>query len=159
MSQKSLIIYKSVFHGNTEKVAKAMAEVLNAELVEPHEIGADNLLKYDLIGLGSGIYNIKHHEDVLNFVDELPKMEGKKAFIFSTSGLRSIRIFHSFNKHLEKRLLEKGFNIIGKFSCRGYDNNGLLRLIGGINRGRPNENDLEKARRFARNLKASLLGD
>ncbi|MFX0068935.1 MAG: flavodoxin family protein [Promethearchaeota archaeon] len=159
MSQKSLIVYKSVFHGNTEKVAKAIAGVLNAKLVEPHEIGIDRLLEYDLIGLGSGIYNIKHHKDVLDFVDELPKMEGKKAFIFSTSGLRSIRIFHSFNKHLEKRLLEKGFDIIGEFSCRGFDNNGLLRLIGGINKGRPNENDLKKAREFARNLKTSLVKD
>ena len=114
-------------------------------------------IEYDLIGLGSGIYNIRHHEDVLNFVDDLPKMKGKKVFIFSTSGLRRFRIFHSFNKHLEKRLLEKGFDIIGEFSCRGFDNNGLLRLIGGIHRGRPNENDLRKAREFARDLKTSIV--
>ena len=157
MTLKSLIVYKSVFHGNTKKVAKEIAEVLDAKLVEPHEIAADHLLEYDLIGLGSGIYNIRHHEDVLNFVDDLPKMKGKKVFIFSTSGLRRFRIFHSFNKHLEKRLLEKGFDIIGEFSCRGFDNNGLLRLIGGIHRGRPNENDLRKAREFARDLKTSIV--
>lgn len=159
MSPKSLIIYKSVFHGNTKKVAKVMADVLNAKLAEPHEIGKDHLQEYDLIGLGSGIYSIKHHKDILNFVDELPKMKGKKAFVFSTSGLRRIRIFHSFNKHLEKRLLEKGFDIVGEFSCRGFDNNGLLRLIGGINKGRPNENDLGRAREFARDLKTSLAED
>jgi len=35
---ENLIIYISTHHGNTEKVAKAMAEVLSAELVKVYDV-------------------------------------------------------------------------------------------------------------------------
>jgi len=41
---------------------------------------------------------------------------------------------------------------VGEFSCRGWDTNGWLEKIGGINKGHPNEKDLERARRFAERL-------
>ena len=37
---KTLIIYESVHHGNTEKIAKAMAGILEADLLKPDEIDA-----------------------------------------------------------------------------------------------------------------------
>jgi Flavodoxins len=75
---KTLIIYISIHHGNTEKVAKAMTEVLNAKLVKPYEVDTTTLSRYDLIGFGSGIYFGKHHENLLRFVDSLPMQENKK---------------------------------------------------------------------------------
>ena len=53
---KTLIICVSIHHGNTEKIAKAMAEVLNAKLVKPNEVNINELAKYYSIGFGSGIY-------------------------------------------------------------------------------------------------------
>jgi len=49
----------------------------------------------------------------------------------------------------------RGFTIAGEFSCRGWDTFGLLKLIGGINKGRPDEQDLKRAEDFARHLKDS----
>lgn len=39
---------------------------------------------------------------------------------------------------------------------KGFDSVGLLKLIGGINRGRPDENDLKRAECFAIKLLSDL---
>jgi flavodoxin len=152
---KALIIYISVHHGNTEKIAKVMANILDAALLQVKQADADILEQYDLIGFGSGIYFGKHHKSLLDFVDKLPMFGNKKVFIFSTSGLRKIWLVHDFDKALEERLRRKGFNIIGEFSCRGLDTYRATKLVGGINKGRPNVQDLKQAEDFARGLKVS----
>ena len=150
---KTLIIYISVHHGNTERVAKAMANILDANLLPVEQVDASMFEQYDLIGFGSGIYVGKHHESLLDFVDRLPMLRNKKAFIFSTSGLRKIRFIHNFDRPLREKLHRKGFDIIGEFSCRGLDTYRATRLVGGINKGRPNAEDLKQAENFARSLK------
>ena len=152
---KALIIYISVHHGNTEKVAKAMANILDATLLEVKQANTSMLEQYDLIGFGSGIYFGKHHESLLDFVDRLPMLKHKKAFIFSTSGLRKIPFIHNFDKPLKERLQRKGFDIIGEFSCRGLDTYRATKLVGGINKGRPNAEDLRQAEDFAGGLRNS----
>ena len=153
---KALLIYISVHHGNTEKVARNMASILDADLVPVKQADASMLEQYDLIGFGSGVYYGKHHENLLGFVDRLPVVRNKKAFIFSTSGLRKMPLVHDFDKSLKERLRQKGFDIIGDFSCRGYDTSRAAMILGGINRGRPNVRDLRRAEDFARRIKNSL---
>jgi flavodoxin len=145
---ENLIIYISTHHGNTKKVAKAMAEVLNAELVKVCDVDITALSKYDLIGFGSGIYWGKTHKDLLSLVDKLPFLKNKKAFVFYTSGEDK----SDSDRELREKLLAKGFDIIGAFSCPGWDTWGPLRIFGGKCQGRPNTEDLEKARNFATNL-------
>ena len=118
----------------------------------------NTLSRYDLIGFGSGIYYHKHHGSLLNLVERLPDLKGKKAFIFSTSGVSKLWHFSDFHKPLREKLLEKGFDIIGEFDCRGWDTVGPFKLIGGISKGRPNEEDLEQAMSFARRLKDNMKG-
>jgi len=150
---KTLIIYISIHHGNTKKIVKAMAKVIGAELVKPYQVDVNALAKYDLIGFGSGIYYHKHHESLLKLVERLPELKGKKTFIFSTSGMSKKWHFSDFHNPLKEELLEKGFNIIGEFDCRGWDTYGPFKLIGGISKGRPNEKDLKEAKNFASKLK------
>jgi flavodoxin len=146
---KTLIIYASVHHQNTEKVARAMAEELGADLTPIKEAQPGNLLAYDLIGFGSGIYYGKFHRTLLQFVEALPAIAGKRAFMFSTSGEGGTE------RHvaLKELLISRGFTVTGEFSCKGWDTWGPLKLTGGINKGRPNEQDLAEARLFARGLK------
>ena len=73
-------------HKNTEKIANVMEEVLNAKLVKPNEVNINKLSKYVLVGFGSGIYIGEHNKSLLNVIDKLPDLKGKKAFIFSTRG-------------------------------------------------------------------------
>jgi flavodoxin len=142
---KTLIICESVHHGNTKKVADSMAGPLQAEVKKPGEIDAGKLAGYDLIGFGSGIYMGKHHKNLLKLVDGLPKMN-KKVLIFSTSGAKDGLKYH---KALKAKLVEKGFTVVDEFNCLGWDTVGPLVLIGGLNKGRPDEVDLEKAKQFA----------
>jgi flavodoxin len=153
---KALMIYISVHHGNTERVAGTMAKILDADLVQVNQVDTNMLERYDLIGFGSGIYFGKHHESLLDFVDKLAVVKNRKAFIFSTSGLRKIPFVHDFDKPLRKKLQRKGFDITGEFSCRGLDTYRATKLVGGINKGRPDANDLKQAEDFARGLKDSL---
>jgi flavodoxin len=152
---QALIVCISVHHGNTEKVAEAMANILDADLVQVKQADANMLERYGLIGFGSGIYYGRHHESLFDFVDKLPVVRDKKAFIFSTSGLRKIPLIHDFNKPLRKKLQQKGFDIVAEFSCRGLDTYRAAGFVGGVNKGRPNGDDLKQAERFARCLKNS----
>jgi flavodoxin len=146
---KTLIIYMSYHHQNTEKIAKAMAEELGADVVPVAQAHADALAAYDLIGFGSGIYFWKFHEMLLQFVESLPAVTGTRAFIFSTAGRAGTEKHAAFKELVASR----GFLIVGEFSCEGYNTYGPLRLVGGRNKGRPNEEDLAHAREFAHGLK------
>ena len=146
---KTLIIYASVHHQNTEKVAKVMAEVLGADLVPIGQAQPETLTAYDLIGFGSGIYYRKVHTTLLQFAEALLPVSGKQAFIFTTSGDGKVERQVAIKELLEKR----GFSIVGNFSCKAWNTWGPLKLIGGTNKGRPDEKDLEEARIFARGLK------
>ena len=143
---KTAIIYVSFHHGNTKKVAEVIAKPLDAKLISPQD--AVSLEEFGLVGFGSGVYYWKHHELILNFVDKLPKANGKKAFIFSTSGTGGT----DYHKTLRSKLVEKGFEIIGEFACEGYDTWFILKLFGGKNPGRPNAKDLKDAEDFALEL-------
>ena len=146
---KSLIIYKSVHHGNTKKIAEVIADELGAELCSPKEVSLSALNGYELIGFGSGIYGVGHHKEIRDLVRRLPLAKGKKAFVFSTSGTGS----REFSRVLISQLSKKGYKVIGDFACRGFDTFGPLKLIGGISKGKPDAEDLSQAREFARTLK------
>jgi hypothetical protein len=57
-------------------------------------------------------------EDML---EALPAVTGKRAFIFSTSGGGEIQT-HAAPKKL---LMNRGFSIVGDFSCKGWTTWGL----------------------------------
>jgi flavodoxin len=146
---KTIIVYTSVHHQNTEKVAKVMADELGADLFPIGKVQPAKVAEYDLVGFGSGIYYGKHHSMLLDFVDLLPERSGTRAFVFSTSGEGGT----ARHAALKEKLGKHGFTIIDEFACKGWDTWGPMKLIGGINKGRPNEYDLEGARLFARELK------
>jgi len=149
---KTLIVCHSYHHGNTKKVADVMAAMLQAEVVTPDDVNAEMLDSYDLIGLGSGIAFGKHYKQLHDLVDRLPPLN-KNVFIFSTRGARRLSYFH---RALSNQLKEKGWTVVGEFSCRGFDTYGITKLIGGVAKGRPNEQDLRDAQGFAQFLAKSL---
>jgi flavodoxin len=147
---KKLIVCQSYHHGNTKKIADAMGAVLDAEVIKPPDASAERLGAYDLIGFGSGIAFGKHYKGLLKCVGALPAFD-KKAFIFSTRGAPRQGSHHDA---LNDLLTSKGLTIVGEFSCRGWDTYvPIFKLIGGIARGHPNEQDLRDVREFAQGLK------
>lgn len=150
---KTLIICESYHHGNTKKIADAMADVMHADVKKSGEVEAKTIEGYDLIGFGSGIYMGKSHKNLLKLADSLPKIE-KRAFIFSTAGGANENM--KDHKALKEKLEAKGFRIVDEFSCRGFDTFGPLFIIGGLNKGKPDEKDVENAKQFAMKLNTSM---
>jgi flavodoxin len=160
---KSLLVLYSFHHHNTEKVARVFARVLDADIKTPRQVDPDALKAYagGLIGFGSGIYSDQHHTSLLNLVDRLPHVTGGKAFIFSTSGAPAFALdgghgedyIHTAHASLKAKLQSRGYVILDEFICPGWNTNKFLRLFGGINKGRPNAEDLKRAEAFARRLK------
>ena len=150
---KALIILFSYHHNNTEKVANTIAHVLDAQVKSPEQVDPDMLHEYDLVGFGSGIYGDQHHESLLRLVDRLHPVTGANAFLFSTSAM--INEWKVSNDHsaLREKLQSKGYTIVDEFACKGFNTNSFLRYIGGINKGRPNSEDLKNAEEFANKLK------
>jgi flavodoxin len=153
---KSLLILYSYHHNNTKKIAKVIAKVLDAEIKIPEQTLPEEVQEYDLVGFGSGIYSAKHHESLLDLADKLPKVNKKKAFIFSTSALTNKKKVVKDHSLLKEKLQLKGYTILDNFQCKGFNTNSFIKYFGGINKGRPNAKDLKLAEGFAVNLKESL---
>lgn len=154
-NMKTLIVLYSYHHHNTEKIARVFAKVLDSQIVNPLKTNPQETQKYDLVGFGSGIDSDKHYKPLLDFVDKLPEVNAKNAFIFSTSGIPMAEKSYMPKCHalLKEKLISKGYLIVDEFICRGFNTNVFLKYIGGLNKGHPNETDLENAKNFAKKLK------
>ena len=139
-----LIIYKSYHRMNTEKVAKAMAQAMNATLKKVGEVGPEDLAGYDLIGIGSGIYAGKYHKSLFKLIEKIPRLE-KDVFLFHTAGGPE----EKYDQPMKELLMKKGARVVGEFRCPGAA--GLLGFTW-ANKGHPDEQDLENARAFAKGL-------
>ena len=145
---KTAICYYSRHHGNTRKVAEAMALEGGADLIDVTTRQTVRLEEYDCVGFASGIYGFEFHRAVTAFARQyLP--EGKPVFFVCTYGaLRGAGA-----KELEKLARERGCPVLGTFGCKGYDTFGPFRLVGGIAKGHPDEQDLKNAREFFREMR------
>ncbi|OHD75950.1 MAG: hypothetical protein A3J97_02885 [Spirochaetes bacterium RIFOXYC1_FULL_54_7] len=147
--------------GGTAKLAQAMAEVFGARLASPRQVNAEELLDYSLVGFGSGIFDQMHHASILEFIESLPELPGRKVFIFSTSGVsRQFAIDHEIDDPhttLRESLLVKGFELVGEYNCAGFNDNSFLKLFGGMNKGKPDAQDIAQAKVFAGELKRHYL--
>ncbi len=150
---RSLIILFSYHHNNTEKVANAIARVLDAQVKTPKQVDLEEFHEYDMVGFGSGIYSDKHHESLLRLADRLSPVTKANAFLFSTSAMVNDEKVADDHAALREILHSKGYTIVDEFACKGFNTNSFLRFIGGINKGRPNSEDLKNAEEFANNLK------
>jgi flavodoxin len=141
---KILLVVESKHLGNTLKIAKAMAEVAPITITNIENAKAYNFNEFNIVGFGSGIYMGKHDKRLLKFVEGLCD---KKAysFVFSTSGGAD---FEKNNKTLVNLLTNKNKIVLGTFACKALDKFFILRLMGGFNKGLPNEHDFQNAKDF-----------
>ena len=142
-----LIIYHSEHHGNTKKIAKAMAEKINADILKAADVNLNKFEEYDIVGFGSGVYNGKLHKELSEILSKLSQQDDKKAFIFSTTGSKTYSSMA--HERFRPMLEEKGFEVIGEFSCLGFD---TALTKEGINKGRPNKQDIKDAEDFIVNI-------
>jgi flavodoxin len=136
---KSLVVYFSR-GSNTAKVAGAIANELGCEAVDVAKV-KPGVSGVDMLVVGSGTYGGMPGPSILEFLKGIPQVTGSRAAVFVTSagpGPRSL-------PRIKGALEEKGYTVISSFDCRGKF---ML-----ANRSHPDENDLDNARAFARELK------
>lgn len=143
MNKEVLIICHSIYRGNTRKLASAMARKINCRSVTVEEAISNDLQRYQYIGLGSGIYFTAHHPKIFELLTFLNSEQ--RVFLFSTHGAPFLGKYHVA---LKTALENQKISVLGEFSCRGYDCTGPFIIIGGGNKGKPNEFDLRRAERF-----------
>jgi flavodoxin len=153
---KALVVVFSYHHGNTEKIAHAVANVLGAPVKTPQQVNPGEIAEYDLVGFGSGIYSATFDPSVLDLADRLPHAAGKKAFLFSTYGAPAFIANREFieknHQQIREKLNTKGYSVIGEFGCAGWNTNSFLHYFGGLNKGKPDADDLLNAEAFARDM-------
>ncbi len=137
MSDVSVIVYSR--GGNTRRLADAIAGELDVKAVD---VKAVKLGDAKVIFLGTGTYGGKPGKEMLDFI-EGNDFTGRKVAIFYTSA----------NPHghtglvdtMTTALKNKGAAVPGIYHAPG-------KFIIFMNRGRPNDEDIAGARKFARDM-------
>lgn len=137
------IIYVSIHHGNTKKLMDGIAEHCKVDLIKVSDAEKVDLLKYDVVGFASGIYKGAFHKSISEFVEKNPELPDK-IFTIHTSGIGNKKYAKGFVSLLEKY----NHTVIGSYSCKGYDTFGLWKRIGGIAKGHPTPDDINKGVEF-----------
>ncbi|MBC2575310.1 flavodoxin domain-containing protein [Peptostreptococcus canis] len=157
---KILVVYYSVHHGNTKKIIDYLAENCEIDTLniannrkEIDEVNSNNihiedkLGSYEKIILGSGIYYGKISKEIYSWLDKnIDTIKNKSIYAIITSGLVTV----NYGGDLEKYLDNNGMELKSKFHCKGFDTYGPWKLIGGISKGHPDENDLKNALKFVK---------
>ena len=125
--------------GNTRKIAEAIAAELDVSAEDVKTKGGS--AKDSFLLLGSGNYFPLPGRGFKKFVAS-NDFNGRQVALFGTSGGGKGREVAA----LEKMVTAKGAKVTGKFYCKG-------KLFFFINRKHPDSDDLENARKFARELK------
>ncbi|MDO5734466.1 MAG: flavodoxin domain-containing protein [Eubacteriales bacterium] len=142
---KIAVIFRSKHHGNTKFLLNELAREIPMDLYEVASFDKDDFSEYAAVGFASGIYAWQMDKSLYKLIDSELSLP-QKVFVIYTSGMASQNLAKGFSKKLEK----KGKELLGVFGCKGHDSFGPFKVIGGINKGRPNSRDLAAAAEFIR---------
>lgn len=136
------IVYSSTHHGNTEKVLNKIKEKFpETVLIKAGDFNPDDFNHYEAIGFASGIFYFKFAKSVDKLFEQALVSTVQKLFFIYTAGA----VNAGFEKTLRKKTEQNGKICLGIFGCKGFDTFGPLKLIGGLNKNRPNEKDFKNA--------------
>ncbi len=135
--------------GNTRRVAQAMAEAFRqaghaTRTISLKKATPQDANTGDLLGVGSPCFSSQAPTPVKAFLQSLPPLENRRAFVFATSGGAPGRVLYDL-AHL---LQGKGAEVVGGFLTRGELHHPAPCLSGRMP-DRPNTKDLAQARHFA----------
>ena len=144
---KTAVVYYSEHHGNTKKLLDAIAAKHDVTLIDVTKAPETDLSGYDRIGLASGIYYSSFAKQLLAYAEEhLP--EGKDVFYIYTHGAPKGMFLNAVRKIAEAKHCRE----LGDYHCQGYDTFGPFKLVGGIAKGHPTEDEISGAVSFYEGL-------
>ena len=146
----TIVIYKSKY-GGTKKYAEWISEELGCEIVDAKTIKIDDILKYDKIVYGGGLY-----AEIINCVHMLTKnmdkLKDKKIAVFTT-GLTPPSCRDYYDKMVIKKNFKNGlpenvkvFNYLGKMVVDELSlvHRTALKTLKKIMQGKENPSEMEK---------------
>ena len=101
--------------GNTKRMAEAIAEAIKASVFSMTSFEPSVVEDFDLLIVGTPVEGFRPAKETVEFVERLPKTEGKKAILFCTYALWKGRTFGV----LKKELSSKGYKTILDVSTKG----------------------------------------
>ena len=141
------IVYYSKHHGDTKKLLDAIAEKHPVTLIDVTAQPDADLSGYERIGFASGIYYSAFAKQIISFANaHLP--ERKDVFYIYTHGAPK----GDFLKAMREIADKKHCREIGEYRCQGFDTFGPFKLVGGIAKGHPTEEEIKGAVTFYQQL-------
>ena len=141
--EKAVIIYASTHHGSTRKLAEAIANQYGIHLIDATKQRSADLSAYDLIGFASGIDFGKFYDSAEQFLEKnLP--ENKRVFFLYTCA----KVSNRFTETVKAAAHKKEATVLGEYGCRGFNTYGPWKIIGGMNKGHPTQEEITEAVRF-----------
>jgi len=143
---KALIVYDSV-HGNTEKIARAIAEAITpsneVKVVGAGEANPSELESTGLLIVGSPTHGGRPTPAVQDFLNKVPKLQGVNVAAFDTRLMaKLVRVFGYAAGRIAGNLKRKGGTLIA--SPEGF-------LVTGT-KGPLKEGELERAAGWAKGI-------
>jgi flavodoxin len=118
---KALITY-GTGRGTTAQIAEAITAGMKEAGVDATAVSIEyaamapaRVAATDILGIGSPVHFYREARYMTNFLSTLPRLEGKKAFIFCTCGMD--RSGETLNR-LHAGLVEHGASVVGAESFR-----------------------------------------
>ena len=142
------IVYYSQHHGNTKKLLDAIKEYdPDVKLIDTTKTKVEDLSSYDRIGIASGIYFGKFNKDLTEYIkNALP--HAIKVFGIYTCGNPSDK----YTKEIRSIVNEKGCKWIGEYGSLGFDTFGPFKLVGGMAKDHPTDEEIAGAVHFYETL-------
>ena len=141
---KTAIVFYSQHHKNTRKLVEAIKETdPEVKLVDVSITKVAELEGYDRIGIASGIYYSKFAKPLMEYLaTHLP--EGKEVFALYTCG----KMWSGYTKDVKALVEKKKGSYLGEYACLGFDTFGPFKLVGGLQKGHPTEEEIQGAVTF-----------
>ena len=138
------IVYYSKHHGNTKKLLDAiLVSDASVVLIDVTKQPDADLSVFDRIGFASGIYFGAFAKQIISFAEaHLP--ENKAVFYIYTHGATGGNCLEGIREIAEKKHRHE----LGSYHCFGFDTYGPFKLVGGIAKGRPTDEEIASAVNF-----------
>ena len=96
----------------------------------------------------------KFNDDIIKFIEENgSNLAGKKTFLIYTCG--SYR--KKYEEMIRKILVGEGMKILGSYYSLGLDTFGPFKIIGGLSKGHPTEEEVSKCVAFYKKVVESEI--
>ena len=140
---KTAIVFYSEHHGNTRKLLDAIASKHEVDLIDVTKQPDPDLSGYDRIGFASGIYFNSFAKQLLACAEKhLP--EKKDVFFIYTHGAPKGQFLKTIRAVTEQKQCRE----LGSYHCTGSDTFGPFKLVGGIAKGHPTQEEADGAEAF-----------